>query len=201
MSEELFSIVKYLLPGLLSAWIFYGLCAHKKPEQFERVVQALIFTVIVQALAYTHALLQGLLGHSPTSSTVENILPPFYALLTGVLFSWGANKDFPHRFLRKLGVTEQTSYPSEWFGVLSSHKRYVVLHLSDERRLYGWPKEWPQSADSGHFFISQPAWLVDIPADEDGRATSFESDISENGVEGLLIAAKDVKWIEFMKKA
>ncbi len=43
-SKELVGIISYLLPGFLAAWIFYGLTAHPKPQPFERVVQALIFT-------------------------------------------------------------------------------------------------------------------------------------------------------------
>jgi hypothetical protein len=32
----------------VSAWVFYGFTAHPKPNQFERIIQALIFTVILQ---------------------------------------------------------------------------------------------------------------------------------------------------------
>jgi len=37
-----------LLPGFISAWIFYGWTAHPKKDAFDRVVQALIFTIIVE---------------------------------------------------------------------------------------------------------------------------------------------------------
>ena len=48
-SDELVRVFYNLLPGFLSAWIFYALTAHPKPSPFERIVQALIFTVIVRA--------------------------------------------------------------------------------------------------------------------------------------------------------
>ncbi len=54
MSDELAKdfvvLLTYLLPGFLAAWVFYGLTSHPKPSQFERVVQALIFTLIIQTL-------------------------------------------------------------------------------------------------------------------------------------------------------
>lgn len=44
------TLLTFLLPGFLSAWIFYGLTSHPKPTQFERTVEALVFTFVVQAL-------------------------------------------------------------------------------------------------------------------------------------------------------
>ena len=200
MTADLLNLIRYLLPGFLSAWIFYGLSAHQKPEQFERVIQALIFTAIVQAVSALHLIVQAKLGTAPSDATAEEILPPVYAILVGILFAWGANKDFPHSVLRSIRMTEQTSYPSEWFGVFSSYKSYVVLHLEDERRLYGWPKEWPQSAEKGHFFITQPAWLIDQSATPNVETEVREYYLGDDGVEGIMVSAKDVKWIEVMQR-
>lgn len=52
--DNLFSqatpLLLFLLPGFLSAWIFYGLTAHPKPSQFERTVEALVFTFVVKGI-------------------------------------------------------------------------------------------------------------------------------------------------------
>ena len=48
--QDVVSLLYFLLPGFLAAWVSYGLTAHPKREAFERVIQALIFTVIVRAL-------------------------------------------------------------------------------------------------------------------------------------------------------
>mgnify|MGYP000737068882 FL=1 len=50
IATDVISLLRYLLPGFLSAWIFYGFTSFKKPSQFERVVQALIFTLLIQPL-------------------------------------------------------------------------------------------------------------------------------------------------------
>ncbi len=65
---------------------------------------------------------------------------------------------------------------------------YVVLHLKDERRLYGWPIEWPSLHDRGHFLLVQASWLKDT------------EEIPIKGVESILIDVNDVRWVEFMEK-
>ena len=110
------------------------------------------------------------------------------ALLLGICFSYYANNDKLHKFLRKLGITRETSYPSEWFGAFLKKITYVVLHLDGERRLYGWPIEWPSEPEKGHFVLVQASWL-----DEDNQ-------IPLAGVESIMVNVKDVKMVEFMEK-
>lgn len=48
VSGELVYLLVFLLPGFLTAAIFHSLTSHRKPEPFERVVSALIFTILIQ---------------------------------------------------------------------------------------------------------------------------------------------------------
>ena len=50
ISAEIVGVIYQLLPGFIVAWIIYGLTAHLKPSSFERIVQALIFTVFVRTI-------------------------------------------------------------------------------------------------------------------------------------------------------
>ena len=52
LTNDIVVILQYLLPGFLAAWIFYGFTSHPKPSQFERVVQALIFTLIIHLAVF-----------------------------------------------------------------------------------------------------------------------------------------------------
>lgn len=47
-SETVIAILTYLLPGFITAAIVYALTPEPRPIPFERVVQALIFTMVVQ---------------------------------------------------------------------------------------------------------------------------------------------------------
>lgn len=46
--KEIIPLLQYLIPGFLSTWIFYSLTAFKRPDTFGQIVQALIFTFVIQ---------------------------------------------------------------------------------------------------------------------------------------------------------
>ena len=199
--SDLVSVIYALLPGFLAAWIFYGLTAHPRKSPFERVVQALIFTGIVQAVVL---LVRGTLltlGRINAVGTWTNDVAFTWSIILAVflggIFALFANKDWFHRFLREHrwfsrvgGITKRTSFPSEWFSAFNQGHRYVVLHLVGGRRLYGWPCEWPDAPNTGHFVIVQPEWLLDD-----------NSRVPLHTIEKTLVDAKDVEMVEFEKFA
>jgi len=196
LSEETAALLQYLLPGLLAAWVFYGLTSHIKPSQFERIIQALIFTFLVQVflpiVRWPLEFVGNWLPIRPWDSAAETMASAFVAAALGISLAMLTNKDSFHKWLRAMGFTTRASFPSEWYGVFSEdaeNPRFVVLHLTDERRLSGYPKIWPSQSDKGHFYIVEPHWLSDT-----GEL------IAVNGIDGLLIATKDVKWVEFISQ-
>jgi hypothetical protein len=42
------------------------------------------------------------------------------------------------------------------------------LHLNDERRIYGWPEEWPSDPRAGYFSIAEAEWIEAVD-DEEGK--------------------------------
>lgn len=191
-SKDSIALFGYLLPGFLAAWVLYGFTSNPKPSQFERVIQALIFTFLVHALLPVAQFALQYVGKitwalRPWDDIARDLTKVFLALALGVVLAIYTNTDTLHEWLRRRGLTTRTSHPSEWFGVLSNTITYVVLHLNDDRRLFGWPKEWPNEYDKGHFFIMEPSWIQ-----EDGTQLEL------SGVHGLLVATKDVKWVEFI---
>lgn len=180
--SEAIGILMFLLPGFLAAAIFYSLTSHPKPDAFGQVIQALIFTVIVQA---TVQVMVAILPHTKNWKLVASVLIAILFALIAVYFS---NNDKIHSILRWFHVTKETSYPSEWYSAFSRHSDcYVVLHLKEERRLYGWPEEWPSDPGHGHFRIAEGEWLV---GNERKPAT---------GVSAILIPANEVEMVEFLK--
>ena len=182
-SSETVTVLTFLLPGFVAAAIFYSLTSHPKPSDLERVIQALIFTVIGQAIV-TAIFLSGI---SPLIKEWELVVAVLIAVLLALIAAYVSNNDTMHGILRRFGVTKETSYPSEWYSAFSRHTNcYVVLHLKGERRLYGWPQEWPSHSDQGHFRIAEGEWLID---DERRPAT---------GVSAILIPASEVEMVEFL---
>lgn len=189
LSKDLVTLLQYLAPGFVVAWVFFSLTSHNKPSQFERVVQALIFTVVIQLLVKFETAIALWLGQkvdlgtwTSTSSLAASLIT---ALTVGVVLSVGTHGD-AHALLRKWGLSSRSSHPCEWFGIFKEYQRFVVLHLKDGTRIFGWPKVWPSKAQSGHFFITSAHRTA---------ADGEQQDLPH--LDGILIDAKDVSWVEF----
>lgn len=190
VSGELVGVLAFLLPGFVAGAIYHALTSHPKPSAFERVIQALIFTAVVQTIATLLPL--------PSSVHVMEV-PLGKGVTWDPLWSTGiavgvalivvvvVNKDVAHRFLRWLQLTRETSHSSEWYSAFAAYETYVVLHLTGNRRLLGWPAEWPSDPARGHFRITQGVWLTD-----EGRQPL-------QGVAAILIPMTDVEMVEFLE--
>ncbi len=189
-SADVIAILRFLLPGFIAAWVFHGLTPFPKPGQFERVVHALILTMLVQVLLVAVEWLLVATGSivsvgrwAASTSLVWSVV---LAFAVGLFFSRWANNDTVYRLLRESGFTKLNSYPSEWFFEFSRSQTYVVLHLAGERRLYGWPEQWPSAPDRGEFSIADAEWLVG-----DRR-------VPLAGVANILVPVDQVEMVEFM---
>lgn len=190
-SKVVIDVLTYLLPGLIAAAILYVLTPAVRPAPFERTVQALIYTIVIQTLVVlVRTALVGVgawcCAVASWSNDVALIWSVILAVVVGLLSAWADNTDAIHSRLRKLGITLQTSYPSEWYGTFSENRGYVVLHLCGARRLYGWAEEWPSSPERGHFVIVQGEWL------------NGDERVKLRDVDRILIRAVDVEMVEMM---
>ena len=153
-------VLYFLVPGFIAAAVYYGLTSAPKPSTFERIVQALIFTVIIQGLSKLVSL-TGLLEEETWKAVAPSVNVAI-AVIMGLTVVFLANKDLPHRWLRRWHITRETAYPTDWYGVFANNPGcFVVLYLRDGRRLYGWPKQWPGSEHERLFVIELPRWITD----------------------------------------
>lgn len=193
VSNDLVSTLWFLLPGFIAAWVFSEFTAFAKGSEFDRLVQALIFTAFSQlATLITQYSLLGLgslgLNMGSWNSDIARGWSVVLGSLLGLCSAAASNRELAHRLFRRAGVTLQTGYPSEWFGVFQAHGRaYVVLHLVDGRRLQGWPEEWPSDPLGGHFSLSEPTWL-DVPQTPRPLTT-----------ERMLVPSREVSIVEFLR--
>jgi len=191
--KEVIPLLQYLIPGFVATWIFYTLTSFKRPDTFGQIVQALIFTFFIHGIVTGIGLLLTAIGNKGWVLGVWDqraiaIWSAVVAVLLGLFACFLVNKGYLHAFLRWARITVKTSCPNEWFSAFSRYKRFVVLHLKDERRIYGWPEEWPSDPNGGQFVILDPAWL-----DKDGKESPLD-------VEALVIDASQVQWAELSKK-
>ena len=191
-SKDVLALLTQLMPGFLTAWVVYGLTTYTKPPQFERVVQALIYSFIVNALV---ALLEIVLlraGKYVRLGTwdrpAELVTSTLTALCLGLILSFYMRNDSFFRLARRLRLTTRTPYPTEWYGAFATKTLYVVLHLSGGRRISGYPVEWPTESASGHFRLTNAAWI-----DDENAEKPLDSDYS------ILLEAQQVEMVEFLK--
>ncbi|MFZ2629177.1 MAG: DUF6338 family protein, partial [Rugosibacter sp.] len=153
-SKDVLLLLTQLMPGFLTAWVVYGLTTYTKPAQFERVVQALIYSFIVNALVVLleiSLLFAGKFVQLGTwNRSAELVTSVAIAVVLGILLSFFMTNDAFFSLARRLRLTSRTPYPSEWYGAFSTKPRYVVLHLEGSRRISGYPIEWPTEPTSGH---------------------------------------------------
>lgn len=192
IARDLPALVFMLLPGFIAAGVFYTLTSHPKTSEFERLIQALIFTTILKFFTILVRVMLLFIGRwfllDTWTADSELAWSVVLAVPLGLVFVWFANKDGFHRLARKWGLSARTSFPSEWYGTFVREKRWLILHLVDGRRLYGWPREWPDQPDKGHFVLDEPEWLLD----NNERAPMHR-------VQRFMISASDVKMVEFLK--
>ena len=189
-SSEVVSVLVFLLPGFVAAAVFYSLTSHPKPNEFGQVIQALVFTMVGQSIAWTLRQILDL-GIS-WSIGLEATVAVLSAVVFTLLVVYISNNDIAHWFFRRIGLTRENSYSSEWYSSFAQNPdSYVVLHLKDGRRLYGWPREWPSHPNQGHFRITEAEWLME---GEDGS-------LEEEGPEtyAIVVSVEDVSMVQFIR--
>ena len=189
VSSESVAILSFLLPGFVTVAVINTFTSHPRPNQFDLVVRALIFTMLTQAIVEGYLWIHSLFGAKPQPSGSTDILVSvLVAVVLGLVVVFVSNTDMVHSLFRWIHLTKETAHPSEWYSAFHHNPDcYVVLHLEGERRLYGWPEEWPSQPNQGHFRIAEAEWIVD------------DTRIPAEGVMSIVVAAEDVEMVEFLK--
>ena len=189
-SNDVIGVLVFLLPGFVAAAVFYSLTSYPKPNEFGQVVQALVFTIIGQLITWTiHQLVY---PGTPWPIELESIISVVSAVTVALIAVYVSNSDIIHSLLRKFGLTKETSYLSEWYSSFAQNTDcYVILNLRDERRLFGWPDEWPSRPREGHFRLIDAVWLFE---DEDGNQSRAGAEMYS-----IVVPVELVETVEFIE--
>jgi len=193
-NSEIVVAIYHLLPGFIAAWIYYALTAHQRPTPFERVIQALIFTMFAEALVWFLSRFLIFFGSRCIAVGIWTNEAAFAfkvvtAIAIGFVFATLANSGAFHKFIPEC-VSKRTSFPSEWFSAFSRTKKFVYLQLKDQRRIYGWPEEWPDEPGVGHFVLTNAEWIL-----------TDNTRIPLIAIERILVPASEIEFVEFEKNS
>lgn len=182
-------VLTFLLPGFVAAALYYFLTSYPKPNDFGKIIHALVFTAIGQSALIIVEWLSPIGGEWGIPISVAA------AAISAVIVVGVSNNDLIHKFFRWIRFTTENSYPSVWYSTFSRNTDcYVVLHLTHNRQLYGWPSEWPTNPDDGHIRIIEGEWL-----DECGNPISAEIDQDRASIPTFLIPTKEIEMVEFIQ--
>ncbi|PAA01270.1 DUF6338 family protein [Pseudomonas fragi] len=191
LSAEIIPVLQQLMPGFLAMIIFYWLAEAPKPTQFERVLQALISTAVIQLLVMGVEKAAYYLGNyysfGEWSEVSTNVSAIFLAVSIGLALAHLCNSDAIFSVARKMGFTTKASQDD---GV-HIHKIFsnsgMILHFTDGKRLMGYLDVFPNNKQSGVYLVSNPIWIT-----ADVRQECPETNT-------IMISGTDVQWVEFLK--
>lgn len=145
LAVDIVNVIYQLLTGFITAGIFYLLTSYIKPDPFERIIQALIFTVIVKVLVIftKNALLFiGIYIYTfgSWSDDLDFIVPIIVALILGLVFAICANNDFPFKYLREITLLFPFKFIIQLTGKMPKTKKGLENIILTNKTLY--PSEW-----------------------------------------------------------
>lgn len=189
-SQELLPLIQTLIPGFLMTMVFYWFAEVPEKNQFDRILQALVGTSVIQAIIHGAEQLSYLLGSifsfGGWSTSMANMAAMLMGVVFGVALAYFCNKDLIYSTARRTGLTTKASTEDSIHIYQSLATSGVVLHLIDGRRLMGHIDTFPNNKQTGFFLISSPSWVH-------GEILPCQ------GTRSILISSSDVQWVEFLE--
>ncbi len=189
VTTETLALFVLLLPGFVSSAILNAIVVRKSQSALENIVEALVFSFLI------YALLSPFFGGSPVKLHTEKIgeitvyrpdVDPVELLsavglsvILALLAGGSITNDLHMAVLRKLRFTARTARDNTWLDIFIDQKRYVIVTLTDGRRIFGWPQYFSNDPSEGLLYLFEPAWI-----DEEGNYIDLE-------VHGLLLVKKE----------
>lgn len=188
-TNEVIPLIQMLIPGFLMTMTFYWFAEVPKPSQFERTLQALVGTAVIQVLVLGIEFILHWLGTyisvGKWTPTTMNIYTMLMGVGAGLTLAYCCNRDLIYALARRLSLTTKASMEDSIHVYQKLGHAGVVLHLIDERRLMGYIEAFPNNKQTGFFLISNPHWV------HDGMTPCV-------GTLSMLISSNDVQWVEFL---
>lgn len=170
--SELIPILVFLLPGLLTMGVIEVLVVSRPRDTFDKVVLAFVLTFLNLLLFSVARWSLEKIGwcfcstwqfdHVNFYTPGNLILIMVCAVGLGVVWSYEATNERLLERLRLKNITTKTHKPSTWREAFIHHKgRWMVVHLKDGRRIYGYPLHYSDEPDERAIHLSPATWLID----------------------------------------
>jgi hypothetical protein len=195
---EALGILLILLPGFASAYLVQLLAARRKQSEFDKVIEALIFSLVLYLFTLPFfgyslpiAWHSGDVKH-PDAWQIFIVWPhlltlAILAVVMGALYAHSINHNWLTAPFRWFKISERSARSSVWNDVFSDLKGIVQVELSDGRSVIGWIRKYSDEDDADALFLDEAAWI-----DSDGK----EVPIHGPGI--LLTKNLGIKYVMFL---
>ena len=175
ISYETLTVFVFLVPGFLSSIILNSVVVRREKDNLSKILEALVFSFLIYSITSmvvgeSPVLLQESIETDATKYSIHYQPSPLIfavalAILLPLIFGASVTHDFHMRMLRKLRITTKTARDNVWLDVFTDQKRYVIVNLTDGRRLFGWPMYYSNGGEEGKLlYLYNPSWI-----DEEGK--------------------------------
>lgn len=197
---EALGILIVLLPGFVAAYIVQLLAARHKQTELDKVVEALIFSLVLYLLTLP------LFGYSlpiawhpgdgnhPEAWQIFIVWPhllvlAILAFVLGAIYSASINRNWLTVLFRYLGITERSARSSVWNDTFPDIQGFAQIGLSNGRSVIGWIRKYSDEDESRELFLEDAAWI-----DSDGK------DVPIHGPGILLTNNSGIEYVMFLGK-
>jgi hypothetical protein len=171
ITHEAITIFVFLIPGFLSSLILNTVVVRTEKDNLSRIVEALVFTFLIYGLVSLFDSGAPVLLNTEKAGETTNysihynsrvVVPTILLSVVLPLLIGRLRVTDKHMvWLRRWKVTEKTSRQTLWEDVFTDQKRYVIVNLSDGRRVFGWPAYFSSTPEEGCIYLQNAAWIVD----------------------------------------
>jgi hypothetical protein len=151
MPEKLqaLAILFVLLPGFLCAYIIQSLAVRRQQTETEKVIEALIFSLILYLVTLPHFGFNLPVHWQSGSDGAIRIAADYSHLLTlfvlsiffGISYAANINHDWLMGLMRWANVTERTARTSIWNDAFQEISGWVQVGFEDGTQIRGWEPE------------------------------------------------------------
>lgn len=195
---EALGILLILLPGFATAYLVQLLAARRKQSGLDKVVEALIFSLVLYLFTlpffgYTLPIAwhPGDGAHSDSWQILivwpHLLTLAILAIVLGAIYAHSINHNWLTAPFRWLTVSERSARSSVWNDVFSDLKGIVQVGLSDGRTVIGWLRKYSDEDDAHVLFLEEAAWI--------------DSDLKEIPIHGpgiLLTKNSGIEYVMFL---
>ncbi len=175
---EALGILLVLLPGFACAYIVQFLAVRRKQSELDKIIEALLFSLILYLLTlpffgYTLPLGWRQLGPQHSNSYQITVDWSYLAWLAmgaiafAILYSANINRDWFLSLLRWMKVTERTSRKTIWNDAFQEAGGMVQVGISGDRKILGWLRYYSDEVKESSLFLEAASWVT---TEEDGKA-------------------------------